>query len=213
VSETLTFTSLRSDISKYVDRGKTSDDSEIYDQIPRIINMVERIIATDLKVQGSERTLTDALVDGTSVYAKPERWRETISMQIITSGARSTLQARDYRYCRAYWPDESQTATPLFYADHGLDHWLIAPTPDAAYGWEVKAWLMPALLDDSNQTNWLTDGAPQLLLAGCLQETARLLKHSGQVASFGAEYARHLGSIKGEDVKKITDASAKREGA
>lgn len=48
--------------------------------------------------------------------------------------------------------------------------------PDKAYGWRSRLFLEPAALSDSNETNFLTDSFPRLLLAACLWATADFRK-------------------------------------
>jgi hypothetical protein len=213
MAEVLTYTSLLTDLAAYMDRGPASD-AKVNAQLPRLINLAERNIVTDLKLQGYERTLTRSMASGTSIYVKPDRWKATVSMTIIntTTGDRAVLSPRSYEYIRAYWPDESETGTPKFYAEHGATHWLIGPTPNAAFGWEVKIWQMPPLLDASNTTNWLTDEAPGLLLDCCLRELAKMTKRWEDFARHDASYKEKLAAFRVEDVKKMMDRAAKREG-
>ena len=49
----MTFASLQVDLRRYLERGFTlADDPYVYEQLPRLINMAERRIARDLKIQG-----------------------------------------------------------------------------------------------------------------------------------------------------------------
>jgi hypothetical protein len=61
------------------------------------------------------------------------------------------------------YPDDSQLGEPKLYADYDVDHWLIKPSPND-YPFEALVWRLPDLLSPSNQTNYLTDYAPNLLL-------------------------------------------------
>jgi hypothetical protein len=205
-----TYTSLIGDLRAYSDKGYPSDPTT-YDQLPRIVNLSEREIIADLQLQGYERTLRGTLAAGTAVYAKPDRHRRTLSMSIITDTGHKFLYPRGYEYLRAFWPAESTEEEPSFYADHGDGHWLIAGTPDEAYDWEVKAYLMPELLSDTNQQNWLTIEAPDLLLSRCLRNLAHFVRNGEDVARFDAWYQERKASLAGQDMKKILDRAAARE--
>ena len=213
----MTFASLKQDIERYLERGSTlASDPVVFEQIPRLINLAERRVARELKVQGFINTVTTTLTVGQSVYAKPDRWRDTVSMNIGTgtgNASRKTIFTRDYEYLRAYWPDESQTDEPVFYADYDYDHWLLAPTPDAEYPMEVLYYELPALLDDANQTNWLTEYAPQLLLYGSLLEATPFLKNDERINTWQSMYDRAAAMLNGEDLAKILDRSAARKEA
>src|SRR6267154_4819030 len=124
----MTFNSLLADVQAYIERG-TAVDPTVLNQLPTLINDAEREIARELKIQGFIAAVTSVLTAGTSVYAKPDRWRETISMNFGngTPGnfvIRTSLYPRAYEYCRQYWPNEALTALPVYYADYNYSNWL-----------------------------------------------------------------------------------------
>jgi len=212
-----TFASLKEDVSRYTERGSSmAADPILYEQIPYLINLAERRIARELKVEGFIDVVSTTLIAGQSVYAKPDRWRDTVSINVglgPSKNRRTSLSARSYEYARAYWPDETQTAAPQFYAEYNTKNWLIAPTPDADYPAEVLYYALPPLLDDINQTNWLTEYAPRLLLYGTLLEVAIFLKNDERQAVYQSEYDRAAAMLNGEDLAKILDRAAVRKEA
>ena len=110
----MTFNSLVEDLQAYLERGTVSDTT-VYDQLPKLINLAERAIATKLKIQGFLNNVTANLSAGVGVYPKPNRWRETVSMEfgsISVTPKRSILKARSYEYCRQYWPTEALQGVP-----------------------------------------------------------------------------------------------------
>ena len=217
MATTMTFDTLKQDVQRYLERGATlASDPVVFAQIPRLINLAERRIARELKIQGFINVVTTTLVSGQSVYAKPDRWRDTVSINIGTgtnNTKRKTLFTRDYEYVRSYWPDESETAEPIFYSEYDYDHWLIAPTPGQNYPVEILYYELPPLLDDSTQTNWLTEYAPQLLLYGTLLEATPFLKNDERIGVWQQMYDRSAAMLNGEDLAKILDRSATRKEA
>lgn len=210
MSYTMSFNSLQEDLRRYLERGFTAEsDPILFEQLPRLINMAERRIARELKIQGFIQAVNTTLVAGVSVYQKPDRWRDTISMR--ANGV--TLFTRAYEYIRSYWPDEAQTGIPAYYADYDYSHWLVAPTPAANAELEVLYYEMPRLLDDENQTNWLTEYAPNLLLYGALLEATPFLKNDERIAVWQSNYDRAAQVLNGEDMQKIMDRSAARNTA
>lgn len=208
MSYTMTFQSLQEDIRRYLERGFNADsDPLLYEQIPRLINMAERRIARELKLQGFIAAVTTQFKAGVSVYQKPDRWRDTVSMR--TAG--EILSSRSYEYLRNYWPDEVATGAPEFYADYDYSHWLIVPTPAADAEVEILYYEMPRLLDDENQTNWLTEYAPNVLLYGTLLEATPFIKNDERIAVWQSAYDRAAQSLSGEDLKKIMDRSSNRD--
>jgi len=217
MATTMTFTTLRQDVQRYLERGSTyASDPVVFEQIPRLINLAERRIARELKIQGFINVVTGTLQAGVAVYDKPDRWRDTVSINIGTGASNNTrkvLFARVYEYLLSYWPDRTATAEPLFYSDYDYSHWLIAPTPDAAYPFEVLYYELPPLLDDAVQTNWLTEYAPQLLLYGALLEATPFLKNDERIPIWQNMYDRAASMLNGEDLAKILDRSAVRKEA
>lgn len=210
-----TFASLKTDIQRYVERGVSlASDPTVFDQIPRVINLAERRCAKELKILGYEVPMTSAMVAGTSVYDKPALWRQTVSMNFGAGAGlneRTPLFPRVYEYCRNYWPVEAETGIPEFYADYDAQHWLICPTPVAAYPWEVICYQQPPLLDEVTTTNWLTDYASDLLLKAALLEMATFLGNEGMLARYQPDYDRVLASTNGEDIQKLIDRSVSRK--
>lgn len=208
----MTFTSLLEDARRYLERGGPTDPI-VYDQLPRLVTLAERRIARELKIQGFLAAVTTTLQSGVSVYQKPDLWRDTISMNYGTgtgNNTRNFLFTRSYEYLRSYWPDDTQTAPPLFYADYNYQHWVLAPTPDQDYPIEILYYQIPPLLDDTNQTNWLTEYAPNLLLYGTLVEATPFVKDDERVQLWQSYYDRALASLNGEDLQKIVDRSVNR---
>lgn len=215
----MTYTSLLVDLRRYLERGQVTDTT-VFDQLPRLINNAEREIAQDLKILGFKMPYNTDLVSGQSVYVKPDRWRLTESMwfghgvtQLVVGQVRAPLFARSYEYCRSFWPDASVLGIPKFYADYNYSNWLIVPTPIVAYSWEAVVYEMLPLLDDVNQTNWLTDYAPTTLLYRALLECEPFLKEDERIPVWKGMYVESSSKLTGQDLQRIIDNQTSRERA
>lgn len=208
----MTYNSLLKDLRAYLERG-TIVDTTVFEQLPSLINLAERQLAQELKILGFVQNVTDTLAIGQSVIPKPDRWRETISINfgVGVTQVRTPLFARSYEYIRRYWPDEDLTAQPKFYADYDYYNWLIGPSADFAYPFEVNYWELPALLDAVNQTNWTTDFAPNALLHGALLQATPFLKNDERIPTWQAIYDRDLGILQQQDLSRIIDRNVTRE--
>ncbi len=217
MADVMTFTSLRNELADAFERGQSSAiDPITYDEIPRCINRAERRIARDIKVQGLQETATGSFADGVAVVTKPTRWRQTISMNFGNgsgNNVRNILLPRSYEYITTIYPNRTTEGTPRFYADYDVDHWLIGPTPDAAYPFEVLYYAIPALLDDSNSTNWLTEVMPDVLLNAASRELAMFLKNGQRANEFEALYKSGLQGVSAEDGQKAIDRTIVRKGS
>ena len=211
MATTTTFTTLQQDIRRYLERGFTlASDAIVYEQIPRLINLAERRIARELKVEGLINVVTSTMQVGLAVYPKPDRWRTTVSFNYGIANQYQQLFPRSYEYVRTYWPNRDETGVPLFYADYDYNNWIVSPTPDQAYPFEVLVYQLLPLLDETTQTNWLTDYAPQVLLYASLLEATPFLKNDERIAVWQSMYDRSAQALNGEDLSKILDRSARR---
>lgn len=206
----MTYDSLLTDLRRYLERGFSEESDQIvYEQLPRLITLGERRIARELKIEGFIRAVQTPLQVGVAVYLKPDRWRDTVSMTVDGS----PIFARSYEYCRSYWPDESETGSPQFYADYDYQHWLITPTPASAQTLEILYYEQPRFLGEDFQTNWLTEYAPDLLLYAALLEATPFLKSDERIQTWQGMYDRAAQALNGEDLKRILDRSANRSEA
>jgi hypothetical protein len=81
----MTFASLTQDLQNYLERG-TVLDPIVFAQLPELINFAERRISRELKVLGFVVSANFSLQSGLAVYAKPDRWREMISLNVGNPG-------------------------------------------------------------------------------------------------------------------------------
>lgn len=197
----MTYNSLVDELQAFAER----EDQVFIDEIPHIINRAENRIAAEARGLGFIRSITDDLVQGRSWIAKPARWRETVSIQLGTGAGfrtRVILRQRSYEYCRTYWPNPSNTNVPKYYADWDYQHWLLVPTPDIDYPYEILYHERPEPLSSSVQMNWTTKHAPQLLLNAVLIETQLFLKRDDRLKAFQDEYDRALKQVEYEQLRR-----------
>lgn len=217
----MTFDTLIQDMQNYLERGGSlATDPTVFQQLPRLVNQAERRLADLLKLQGQIEVLTGAppngLQSGAAVMAKPDRWRGTVSFWYgtgATQNTRTILLPRSYEFVTTYWPDRTVTDPanpPAFYADYNLQHWIIAPTPDQAYPFEVLCYMMPVPLDVQNQTNFWTNYTPALLLYSALIEAEPFLKDDPRLATWKQMQAEELQSLNSQDLQRIMDRAAQR---
>lgn len=200
----MTYSSLVENIQSYLERT----DQATIDKIPTFIMLAEQVMAADLKFLGNLIVATSNMVQGENIIDKPARWRKTVSMNITVNGVRQPVFLRKYEYLREYWPDPSQQDVPFFYCDYDYTHWMIAPTPDDDYAYEVLYYERLQPLDATNQSNWFTEYAPQALLYGSLLQAMPFLKNDERIPMWQAQYEQIMNVLKTEDVARIGDRQA-----
>ncbi len=201
VASVMTYDSLVENIQSYLERS----DAETLQKIPLFIMLAEQVIAAEIKFLGNLTVVESNMVIGQGIVDKPARWHKTVSMNISVAGVKQPVLLRKYEYLREYWPNAALTSTPAYYSDYDYTHWLVAPTPDVAYSYEILYYERNQPLDSSNQTSWFTIYAPQALLYGTLLQAMPFLRNDDRIAMWQAQYDKIMGILKQEDTQRIGD--------
>jgi len=199
----MTYDDLTSTVLQYLERK----DVAVVNAIPTFISLAEFEIAQEIKTLGQLQVVESTMTAGNPVLQKPARWRKTVSMNVSVAGVYQPVYLRKYEYLKNYWPDNTKTDIPLFYADTDWDHWYLAPTPTLAYNFECLYYERIAPLSSTNQTNWLTQNAPNAMLFGTLLQAMPFLKND-QRTIFQQKYTEALQALKAEDVARVGDRQA-----
>lgn len=205
----MTYTSLTNQILDYLNRH----DQDTINEVPNFISQAEQRIARESKNLGLEVYVTGTFIPTTSVYPKPARWRRNLTFNYGTgnnNNTRNQVTLRSYEYVRSYWPDSTQTGLPLYYCDYGFSNFLVCPTPAAAYPFELGYLQLPEPLTIDNQTNWITNYAPDLILYASLLEAIPFLKNDERAQIWLEYYKRALDSVNSQDDLRVTDRASNR---
>lgn len=188
-------------IPQYAERT----DDAFAAQVPTFISLAENRLATDMKQQGFQSVVSGQLPLVPSM-AKPSFWKETISFNFKTAaGERKPLFLRPLEYVRNYWPNESLTGEPKFYADYNVANFLFGPTPEAALDFELVYYARLQPLSEENTSNWLTLNAPQALFSACMVEACRFAKNAARQAVWEDMYSSSASGLKGENSERMAD--------
>jgi hypothetical protein len=196
----MTYDSLNSTVLQYLER----QDQAVVNAIPTFITLCEFEIAQEIKTLGQLSVVTSNMSASNPVIQKPARWRKTVSMTILGATEATPVLLRKFEYLKTYWPTVTLTGLPEFYADIDYDHWYFAPTPDQAYSFEVLYYERIPPLSSENQTNWLTQNAPNAMLYGTLLQAMPFLKNDAR-AIFQQKYSEAINALKTEDVTRVGD--------
>ena len=199
----MTYDSLTSTVLQYLER----QDAAVVAAIPTFITLCEFEIAQEIKTLGQLTIANSTVTINQPVLAKPARWRKTVSMSINNGTTMVPVLLRKFEYLKNYWPNVTETGLPKYYADTDYEHWYLAPTPSQAYTFEVLYYERIAPLSSTNQTNWLTQYAPNAMLYGTLLQAMPFLKNDAR-AIFQQKYTEAITALKTEDVARVGDRSA-----
>jgi len=198
----LTYDTLTSLVQQYLERK----DAAVVAFIPTAIMLAEFEIAENIKTLGQMIVANSNMNIGNPVIAKPARWRKTVSMTLTAAdGTTQPILLRKLEYLKQYWQNVSTTDTPLFYADYDYDNWYVAPTPSAAFAFQTLCYTRLQPLASDNQTNWITQNAPNVMLFGTLKQTAPFLKDDARLAVWSQLFDTALAALKTEEQLRIGD--------
>jgi hypothetical protein len=195
----LTYDSLTSAVEQYLERN----DASVVNQIPTFITLCEFEIAQQIKTLGQQQVVQSTMSINNPILPKPARWRKTVSFNVTGSSGPSPVFLRKYEYLLSYNTGGS-SGLPLYYADYDYDHWLVSPTPDQAYPFQVLFYERLQPLDSVNQTNWITQNAPNAMLYGTLLQAMPFLKND-QRQIFQEKYKEAMAILKVEDQLRVGD--------
>ena len=206
----LTYNDLVNQITNYCVRV---GDTDFANEIPFFVRTAENKCARDIKSLIYKQYNAFNFVAGQAVYQKPNLWRETVSLWFgngTNNNTRNYLIPQGYEFCRAYWPDDTQTSTPIYYSDTNQTNIIISPTPDQNYPGEIVYYGNPPYLDTLNQTNLITETVPELLVYACLVEASDYLKNDDDFQRHTNSYMRVLETVSTEDKGRVTDGGTNR---
>jgi hypothetical protein len=170
--------------------------------------LAEQVLASEIKFLGNLTVNQSTMVAGNAVITKPARWRKTVSMNVTVAGERQPVFLRTYEYMRQYWADDAEEGVPRYYGDYDYSHWLVAPTPDDTYTFEVMYYEEVQPLDATNQQNWFTQYAPQAMLYGSLLQAMPFLKNDERLPLWQAQYDKIVAQLKTENIQRLGDRQA-----
>lgn len=193
-----------------IDYLQRPGDADTFNAVQGFITNAQQRIARDSKNIGFTVYVSGALSVGIggAVFPKPGRWRRTITFNIgtgATHNSRTELEKRTYEFINSYWPDRTLLSQPLFYSDYGFSNYILSPTPDYAYPFELGYLELPPILSSAVQTNWLTNYAPDLLLYAILVEAEPYLRNKEDLPIWEQRYQQALASVNGQDDQRVVD--------
>jgi len=198
----LTYDNLVTTIEQYLERN----DAAVVSQIPVFITLAEFEIAQQIKTLGQIEVAQGVMSVGNPIIQKPARWRKTVSMSVTSGGEKTPVFLRKYEYLTNY-NAQSTSGLPKYYADYDYDNWFVAPVPDQSYQFEVLVYQRLQPLSSTNQTNWITNNAPNAMLFGTLLQAVIYLKDDARQI-FQQKYDMAMQALKAEDVTRVGDRSA-----
>ena len=178
---------LKTMIKNYTEVSDTVLTDAVLENI--ILNAQQRIMY-DVPIDADRKQQSASLIVGQQTYNCPAGCLFIRGIQVYTAtdgtitGDNTWLLKRDQTFLNEYKPDNTSKGTPKYYAMFGgatglsdttSGKFMIAPTPDATYAFQIHFNIVQSILEGSG-TNFISLNFPQGLLYCCLAETYGFLK-------------------------------------
>lgn len=203
MSFVLTYNTLVTQVISDLERN----DAAVTGNMDSWIKYAHERIGRDSNTQLFEVSLQGNFQVNVPVLQKPNRWQNTVSFNYGTGVAFNTynnLYLRTYEFCRDFWPDATQLAAPQFYADYTYQNFLVSPTPDQAYPFELIYLETPQVIDVNFQTNYVTQFMPEILIRATLLEAMLTLKNDERTPAVEDSYNKLMASWNAKDELRKT---------
>ncbi len=179
------YSTLKTSVADWLDR------SDIGTAIDTMIDLCEARIYRELRLRFMESSLSVTISSG--VAAVPSDYIELKSAHINTNPIQH-LQPKSQNWIETVYPERSSSGVPHYIARQG-DNFIFGPYPDSDYTLAGTYYAKPTALSTSNETNWLTSNAPDLLLYGALVHSAPYIGHDERAPLWEAGYQDALARV------------------
>ena len=169
-----TLTTLESAIKEYLD----SEETTFTNNLSNFIKSTEERILKSVDLPVFRKNVTGTSTSGTPYLGSPSDFLSPFSLAVISSSNYSYLWFKHVTFIRDYTPAEATTGLPVYYAVFDDDTFILAPTPDDTYTFELHYKYRPASLTAgaAGGTTWLSTNAMNAMLYGSLMEGGTFLK-------------------------------------
>ena len=169
-----TFAQLKTAIQDYTDNSETTFVNHSSD----FIKAAEERIFKNVDLEIFRKNVTSALSTDDKFVTIPDDYLASFSFQLTTAGSEDFLLQKDVNFLQEAFNGSASTGAPRFYAQFDANNFIVAPTPNSNYTFELHYYYRPASLTagaDSG-TTWLSTNAPFALLFGSLVDAYIFMK-------------------------------------
>lgn len=188
-----TSTTLKQAIQDYVESNETT----FVNNLNTIIKQAEDRILKSIQLPDFRKSSTGTLTASNQYLQTPADFLAAYSLAVDNSGY-EYLVTKDVNAIRQMYPASSTEATPKYYGLFDDASFILGPTPDSNYSYELHYFARPvSIVDSVDGTSWLGTNAESLLLYGCLVEAYTFLKGDTELLQvYNEQYKNALSMMK-----------------
>ena len=189
-----TLATLKSTVQDYCETAETTFVADL----DRFIKESEERILKNVELPVFRKNVTGSAASSNTYLSTPTDFLAPYSLAVISSSVYTYLLFKHVSFIRDFTPNPATTGTPKYYALFDDNTFMLAPTPDQNYSFELHYKYRPASLTTTSgtDTTWLSLNAPDALLYGTLVEAATFLKVPEEVAQYEQRFVQAINSLK-----------------
>ena len=179
-----TLTTLKQAIQDYTENSETTFVNNLDNIIKNTEERILKLVDLDYFRANANANLTT----GNKYLSTPVDYLSSFSFAYTNSaGDQVFLLQKDVNFVQEFWPDDTETGLPKYYAQFDIDNFIVAPTPNDNFNVELHYFYRPASITSSAGTSWLGENAPDVLLYGCLVEAYTFMKGDADMMNMYAQ--------------------------
>jgi len=190
-----TLSTLKTAIQDYSESTETS----FVTNLPNFIKTTEERILKSVQLDDFIKNVTGQATPSSPYLGSPTDYLSSFSLAVIDSSSNyNYLQLKHPSFIRDFTPASSTTGLPKYYAEFDENTFILAPTPDTTYTFELHYFFRPSSLTSAGDsgTTWLSDNAPNALLYGSLTEAMVYLKNYESLPIYEQRFQEAIGLLK-----------------
>jgi hypothetical protein len=189
-----TLATLKSTVQDYCETAETTFVADL----DTFIKEAEERILKNVELPVFRKNVTGNATTDFPYLATPSDFLATYSLALIVNSVYTYPLFKHVSFIRDYTPNATTTGATKYYALFDDNTFLLGPTPDSDYTYELHYKYRPASLTTTSgsSTTWLSDNAPDALLYGTLVEAATFLKTPEEAAQYEQRFMMAISALK-----------------
>ena len=190
-----TYATLKTAIQDYMD----NDETTFANNLDNFIKTTEEDILKNVELNFYRKNVTGTATSGNAYLGVPSDFLAPFSLAVISSSVYYYLLLKHPSFIRDYTPNASTTGQPKYYGEFDNDTFILAPTPDDNYSFELHYFYRPTSLTAgaSDGTTYLSTNMPNVMLAGSLLQAAIFMKlDAAETGTYKQNYDQDIMQLK-----------------
>jgi hypothetical protein len=190
-----TYATLKTAIQDYMD----NDETTFANNLDNFIKATEEDILKNVELNFYRKNVTGTATSGSAYLGMPTDFLAPFSLAVISSSVYYYLLLKHPSFIRDYTPNASTTGQPKYYGEFDNDTFILAPTPDDNYSFELHYFYRPTSLTAgaSDGTTYLSTNMPNVMLSGSLLQAAIFMKlDTAETGTYKQNYEQDIMQLK-----------------